>query len=146
MSILVTYASIGGNTMMVAQKIEEVLKQQGHETELVDMDQLTPEKLTEHEIVFIGSSTWDDGYNAYSQDFFDKLKDAEIDLSGTKFCIYGLGETFYPLFCITNDYMIRDLGAKKGQIVGKPLTVDGFPDDAIMESVTAWVLEMLKLI
>lgn len=146
MKTLVTYASIGGNTMMVAQKIEEVLQQQGLETELVDMDQLTPEKLTEHEVVFIGSSTWDDGYNAYSQDFFEKLKASDVDLSKTKFVIFGLGETFYPLFCITNDMMIKDLGEKKGILVGKPLTVDGFPDDAIMESVQNWVLDMLKLI
>jgi flavodoxin len=146
MSTLVTYASIGGNTMMVAQKIEEVLKQNGHETQLVDMYQLEPEQLTEHPIVFIGSSTWDDGYNSYSQDFFDKLKDKDIDLSNTNFCIYGCGESFYPLFCITNDFMIRDLGEKKGQIVGKPLTVDGFPDDAIMESVEQWVVDMLKLL
>lgn len=146
MNILVTYASIGGNTMMVAQKIEETLREGGQtDVELVDMDQMEPEKLTEFEMIFIGSSTWGDGeYNDFSQVFFDKLKTSSVDLSKTKCAIYGLGESFYPIFCNVVELMKNDLSAKNAQIIGEQLRIDGFPDDTIMGNVSNWVQSILQ--
>ncbi len=145
MKTLVTYASIGGNTMMVAQKIEELLKQKGHQVSLVDMSELKVDQLTQYELVFIGSSTWGDGeYNDFSQAFFDQLKASSTDLSNVKCAVYGLGESFYPVFCNVVSLMNNDLTAKKAQIVGDSLKIDGFPDDVIMQSVEAWVENILS--
>lgn len=147
MNILVTYASIGGNTLMVAQKIEEILKASGHDVDLVDMFDLELEKMSEYSVVFMGSSTWGDGeYNDFSQIFFDKLNKSSIDLSASKFVLFGLGENFYPIFCGVLDRMKSDLEAKKGSIVGEPIKIDGYPDDSVMENVSTWMSEILKLL
>lgn len=147
MSILVVYASMGGNTMMVAQKVEEVLKANTQEdVDLVDIEELDPQRLAEYPIVFMGASAWgDEGYNDFSQIFFEKFKDVPVNLKKTKFALFGLGETFYPVYCMAPEMMKEQLSTKGAKFIGKPLKIDGFPDDKIMEDVTNWVLQIVKL-
>lgn len=132
--------------MMVAQKIEELLKAHGQaEVELVDMAELEPATLSSYPIVFIGSSTWGDGeYNDYSQVFFDNLKAATVDLSQSRFAIFGLGETFYPVFCGAVEHMQQDLQTKQAQLLGEALKIDGFPDENVMQSVEKWVEDIIN--
>lgn len=145
MKILVAFGTNGGTTMMVAQKMVEVLNGLGEDdVTLRDMSEMKPEELMDYSAVFIGCSTWGDGeYNDYAQVFFDEVNGADLDLSGSKFALYGLGESFYPIFCGVIDLMIHDLGAKNAQLVGEPLKIDGFPDDNIMEQVAQWVTTTL---
>jgi flavodoxin I len=146
MKILVTYASCGGNTMMVAEKIFEVLQAEGQtEVTLKDMAELKPEELLEYPFIYFGSSTWGDGeFNDFSQIFFDQLANTDIDLSEVRFALYGLGETFYPIFCGVIDKMIEGLEAKKGKIVGEHLKIDGYPDETVMPSVEEWTRSILS--
>lgn len=145
MKILVTYATMGGSTQMVADKIYQLLNSAGtHQVSIEDMDKLTPESFLDYELVFIGSSTYGDGeYNDISMSFFDKVKASSVDLSSVKFAIYGLGESFYPIFCNVVDLMKDDLSAKNAVIIGEPIKIDGFPDDTVMSAVESWVIQIM---
>ena len=69
------------------------------------------------------------------------MADVLRNLSHVKIAIYGLGESFYPIFCNVVELMTKDLQDKHAQIVGESLKIDGFPDDTNLEKVSVWVLK-----
>jgi len=146
-SILVTYATTTGNTLTVAEAILKHLasKQAGLQTELVDMDDLTPSALLNYDLVFIGSSTWGEGeFNEVAEEFFEKLKNSKLDLSKTKFAVYGLGDKIYDNFCLVVELMTNQLKDKKAEVLGETLKINGFPDEKVIHSVEAWLDSILK--
>ncbi len=144
MKILVAYATMSGTAMLVAQAIENKLNEVGgHQVEVKDMMELQPADLLNYELVFLGSSTWDDGrYNDVSREFFGKLHEANIDLSAIKLAVFGLGDQFYPHFCEVVDLMKAELEAKGGKVYSEIPKVDGFPDDPEMERVQNWAAQV----
>lgn len=144
MKILVAYATMSGTTLMVAEAIKTKLDEVGgHEVEVKDMMDMQPAEILNYELVFLGSSTWDDGrYNDVSRLFFGLLHDSNIDLSSIKLAIFGLGDQFYPHFCQVVDLMKAELEAKNGKIYPEIPKVDGFPDDPEMERVQNWAVQV----
>ncbi len=145
MKTLITYATISGMTLLVAEAIHEYLQEKNIDSELKDMADLKPQDLHAYDLVIMGSSTYNDGkYNDVSQDFFTHLNEAEdIDLSKTKIALFGLGDRFYSQFCTVVDLMKEEIEAKKGNVYQKMIRIDGFPEEDTFEEVRAWTKEVL---
>lgn len=145
MKILISYATISGMTMLVAEAVQEFLQGQNFEVDLVDMEQLEPQDLKKYDLILLGSSTYNDGgYNDVSELFFQKLRDADVDLSSVKCALFGLGDTYYTHFATVVDLMKKELEVKKATVHDNMIKVDGFPDEEKLDEVRNWVKVILQ--
>jgi flavodoxin I len=76
-------------TSKVAERIREAFNEDA--IEMVNAEDLTPEKLLEYEQLILGVPTWFDGeLPNYWDEFVPALED--LDLHGKKFALFGLGD------------------------------------------------------
>lgn len=144
--VLISYATMSGNTQKVADHIAQELSKYMPEveTKLVDMMELTEEQFAEYDLVMLGSSTWTDGdYNPISLEFFSQLQGTTTDFSKLRFAIFGLGESYYPEFCTVVDKMAQVLKSKNGIIIGEPLKLDGYVDDNMLSKASEWSINVI---
>lgn len=147
--ILVSFATMSGNTERVAQYINSELPKISPETQvsLVNMMELAEELFNEHDLNILGSSTWTDGeFNPISEEFFNRLSASTIDLNGVKFAIFGLGESYYPEFCTVVEKMENVIKSKNGLIITESLKLDGYVDDNMLHSVGEWLNQFVNTI
>lgn len=147
--ILVSFATMSGNTERVAQYINSELPKILPETQtsLTNMMELTEELFNENDLNILGSSTWTDGeFNPISEEFFNRLRASTIDLNGIKFAIFGLGESYYPDFCTVVDKMEDIIKSKNGILVVEGLKLDGYVDDNMLHSVGEWLGKFVNTI
>lgn len=138
---LVVYGSTTGNTEMVAEQITELMEEQ--EPTLQDAADTSPEDLKAHEIIIMGASTWDDGL--LQADFRDFVENLDVDLSGKKVAVFGLGDSSYPAFCEAAGILEDVVGKLSGELVVESLKIDGFPDEEENEEkVKTWVENLKK--
>ncbi len=145
--VLISYATMSGNTQKVAVHIGEELKKNMSDIEpkLVDMMELTEELFAEFDLIILGSSTWTDGeFNPISLEFFNQLQGSTSDLSRFHFAVFGLGESYYPEFCTVVEKMTEILKAKNAIIVGNPLKLDGYVDDNMLSKANEWALTLIS--
>jgi flavodoxin I len=141
--ILIVYGSTTGNTEMVAEEIIDLLKD--HEVLLQDVADTNPEDLTKYDVLVLGSSTWDDGL--LQQNFRDFVEGLEVDLTGKKLAIFGLGDSNYPDFCEAADILEETFTKLGGKTIVATLKIDGFPDEEENEQkIKAWCQELSQKI
>lgn len=147
--ILVSFATMSGNTERVAQFINTELPKVLSEVQitLVNMMELTEELFNEHDLNILGSSTWTDGeLNPISEEFFNRLNSSNIDLNGIKFALFGLGESYYPEFCTVVEKMENIIKSKNGIVVVENLKLDGYVDDNMLYNVGEWLKSFINII
>ena len=95
--LTVAFASDGGNAESVAKKINRQAIGRGLKSIVLAMDDLSIEDLpVETNIVFITSTSGQGEFPTNGKMFWDALKGAnDIDLSGIKFSVFGLGDSEY---------------------------------------------------
>ena len=121
---IIAYGSTTGNTLLLAEKVEEVLKRQNGDVELVEVTKISPSNLTAYDLILLGSSTWGDG--ELQDDFIDFEQEMnEIDLTGKLAACFGPGESDYPLFCEAVDILENRLGSCGAKLVVEGLKIDG---------------------
>ncbi len=136
---LIVYGSTTGNTEMVAETILD--HWDDDEIELQDVADTNPEELSNYENLILGSSTWDDGL--LQQDFRDFVEDLDVDLSGKKLAIFGLGDSNYPEFCTAPDILEEVFTNLGGETIVPNLRIDGFPDEEENEQkIEAWAKKL----
>jgi len=97
-NILITFASMSGNTEEVADHLQAQLEKKEHEITLEEMDELDASELQNYDAVLLGSYTWGDGDLPYEvEEFYEDMED--MDLSGLPAAVFGSGDTAYPKFC-----------------------------------------------
>jgi len=139
MKILIAYATLSGNTQMVSEHLNEFLKSKGHDIVLMSQDDLDVTHMNEYELVFLGSSTWGDGEpNPTSEVFMQKLKDHTEPFNNVRFAVFGLGDSSYAHFCGIADRFEELLKEKQKQPIVESFKIDGYPEDASLEGISAW--------
>lgn len=120
----IIYSFNATKSSKIAERIKEAFGED--QVEMVNAEDLSTEKFTEFNNLILGVPTWFDGeLPNYWDEFIPALE--ELDLSGKKVAIYGLGdqvkysENFVDAIGIMAE-MIRDLGAT---VVGLTST-DGY--------------------
>ena len=98
MNIHVLYGTETGNAEMVADDIVDALSADVS-IESFDMSKCSVADLSADVFYFIVCSTYGDGELPQSaQPFFDALNSQRPDLSGLRFAVFGLGDSFYETF------------------------------------------------
>ncbi|HLQ71350.1 MAG TPA: flavodoxin [Bacillota bacterium] len=133
-NILVLYASMTGNTELMADAISDYLEGQGYEVDIrtFDFDPIDVEELSDYDGVAIGTHTWDDGSLPYEvEDFYEELDD--VDIEGMICGVFGSADSFYDTFGGAVDLMWTHLNEKGAKLVPIRLKVDLAPDSDDIE-------------
>jgi sulfite reductase (NADPH) flavoprotein alpha-component len=113
----IIYGTETGNSKKIASQLQVFLKQNKISAKIFDASQYPLEKIEKEELLLIVMSTQGEGEPPQSAvKFFNALHDRNFKLQNTKFAVFGLGDTSYPLFCQAAadvDVQLEKLGAKK---------------------------------
>jgi len=129
MKVLIAFATNSSGTDLASQLVEEVLTEKKIEVERKDIREVSPDSLKKYDYIIFASPSWrtkkGDGMpHEFFLDFIDKSGD--IDFSGLRFAIFGLGDKAYTHFTGAVDELTTFITSHKGEIIMNPLRIDGF--------------------
>ncbi len=117
MSIAIYYATVTGNSQEAAESIQSAFAGAGKTASIASIADINVNDLKDVEKVVIVSSTFGDGEPPMdAENFYTELKESDIDLSHLKYAVFGLGESFYDMFCQTAidfDAFLAEKGATR---------------------------------
>lgn len=146
--VLIVFGSTGGNTQSVAERIEKLISEGGHEVTNKNVTEASKDELTNFDVILFGSSTWNDG--ELQDDFVPFQMDLESNppaLSGKKFAAFGCGESIYEKFCGAVDLLETSLANWGAQKIGEGLKIDGYPEeDDNVAKIEAWTKDIISKI
>lgn len=123
MKILILFASRRGQNAQLAQRIHEILEEEGLESDLINVKGQSPELLDRYDILLLGSSTWGDGdLQTDFQVFEDGLRD--WDLTGKRGAAFGTCSSMYPRTGWAVDILENRLKNNGGKVLQKGLKLD----------------------
>lgn len=95
--LTIAFASDGGNAEAVAKKINRQALGRGLKSVVLQMDDLSVEDLpTETNVVFVTSTSGQGEFPTNGKQFWDGVKNTtDLDLSGIRFSVFGLGDSQY---------------------------------------------------
>ena len=95
MKIAVLYGTESGNAELIAEDLGAKLAE-GHEVEVCDLRDYAPDRLSPETFYLIVCSTHGEGELPNSAiPFFAALNEVVPDLTGVRYAMFGLGDTFY---------------------------------------------------
>lgn len=96
MNTVVLYGTESGNSELIAQDLADKLNADGHSAEVFDLQDFEPESLTPENFYLVVCSTHGDGELPNTAiDFHEKFTAFSGDLTGVKYAMFGLGDSFY---------------------------------------------------
>ena len=96
MNIVVLYGTESGNSELIAQDLSDKINADGRSAEVFDLQDFEPESITPENFYIVVCSTHGDGeLPNTAQDFFEKFSQFEGDLTGVRYAMFGLGDSFY---------------------------------------------------
>ena len=123
MKILILYASRKGQNANLAQRIKEVLEDEGLSADLKNVKGQKIELLRDYDVLLLGSSTWGDGdLQTDFQVFEDGLRDE--DLTGKTGAAFGSCSVMYPRFGWAVDILENRLKNNGAKVLQKGLKFD----------------------
>jgi flavodoxin I len=126
MSIAIVYGSTGGNTEVVAKKIQSVL---GGDVALLDIGDTDADTINGYEALILGTSTW---YDGELQDDWDSFDFDSLELEGKKVAFFGLGDQqgYGHEFCNGMGILYEKAKQKGAIIIGDGWSIDGYDFEA----------------
>lgn len=98
--ITIVFATETGTAEGLSGDASDKLSSNGLENRIVDLSELSLTELSEISTFVAIVSTWGDGEPpSDSEDLFQEFRESDLDLTGMKFAVLGLGDTSYDLFC-----------------------------------------------
>ena len=148
--VLIVFATLTGNTETVATHLyESFINDQSSnlkdhiELEIKDLFDVETGEFSDYDLVVFGTSTWGEGeMNPVAEEFFMDIDSIKFK-KGTKFALFGLGESHYEIFCSAVHETAKIFRELKANIVGEIYEIDGYPDDEILESTYKWFIDIL---
>jgi flavodoxin len=136
MNIIIVFETQTGTTQYVSEVMQKLLEQGGHKVTLhsVKYKGMEPD-FTGQEVILFGAPTYEDGKLENSMKTFTARFNK--DLSAYKVAVFGLGNSFYPLFCKAADALEEWVLKNNGKPLLPALRVDGFPDN--LKPIEEWV-------
>lgn len=139
MNIAIAFASLSGHTSAVAVALQADLTGRGHVATLYDMFETTADNLKHYDLVFMGSSTYDDGnLNPIAEMFFSAAQAEKHACGHTKFAIFSMGDSSYPQFATGGKIVLDNLNSMGASVIFPILTLDGPPTEEMFAEVKQW--------
>ncbi|WP_099159817.1 flavodoxin [Virgibacillus ndiopensis] len=143
--ILMMYASMSGNTEMMADAIFDYINEAKHEIVIksFDFDPIDVQEMTDYDGILIGTYTYDEGNLPYEvEDFYEELDD--VKLSGKIIGVFGSCDSFYDTFGGAVDTMEERVIERGGRLCGEGIKVDLEPDKKDIERCQKFAEVFLK--
>lgn len=142
--ITILVGTMTGTAEMVAQEVEQVLRDEGHDVALCMMNDAGPEVFETGRAFLICTSTYGFGNlpdNAL--DLFEGLEAARPDLSGVRYGVIALGDSTYgdtfALGGIRFDKLLADLGAQRaGEVLIHDINSNTLPEEVAAQWAIEW--------
>ena len=113
----ILWASMSGTAENVAYTLSEKAKSKGFNTNLLELNQVTMNDLSNMKKVAIVTSTTGEGdLPTNGEDFWDDLKNSEKNFNNLKYSVCALGDRGHDIFCGAGkkvDEKLSQLGAQK---------------------------------
>ena len=129
MKIAIVYASMTGNTEMIAEEFKAYFDKRSVDYHSFHINQADffAFDLADYDAILFGAYTYGDGELPFElEDFYDELDDE--DLTGKVFSLFGSCDSFYPLYGVALDTLADKFIAQGATVVGEYLKVDLAPD------------------
>lgn len=142
--ITIVYASAGGNTKMVCDKVAEVLSS-AHNVHLHNARLAKPSVLTEGDILILASPTYGQGdLEQYMARLIKQV--TKLDLEQRPCAVIGLGDFLYePDYLVESAKMLEDfIKEHNGKLIVPPLQVVQNPIKQLNVAVTRWSEKLLE--
>ena len=140
MLINILWASMFGNAEDVARNFEDIARKRNHEVNLIELNDVTADKLQEMKLAVIVTSTTGQGDLPHNgEDFWDWLENSTTEFKNLAYSVCALGDRSHHDFCGAGNKVnskLQELGAMQWKEI---IECDG--DD---EGSEEWFREVLK--
>ena len=143
MKVQCIYYSGGGNTRLVVDEVNEILKSNNIEVNIKEAAIATAEDITDNDNIILACPTYDHGLLSKTYyDFLARLSD--IDLSSKNIAIIGLGDSKYDQEHTVEAASILEkyVSEHNGKLVTKTLRINKSPIDRIEKQIIPWSEEL----
>lgn len=139
----IIYGTETGNSKKVALQLQKLLKQNKIQSKTYDASQYPLDKLEKEKLLLIIMSTQGEGEPPVSAtNFYQSLEQSNANLDNTQFCVLGLGDSSYPLFCKAGEDIDKNLEKLGGQRI-----INFTPSDVdFMPVAKSWFNQILNFI
>lgn len=127
--IMLIFASMSGNTEMMAEAVAEGVREAGEDLDLTDI-MVAPEAadLENYDGILLGAYTWGDG--ELPDDFLDFYEEMDnVNLAGKKAAVFGSCDSVYPQYGAAVDILIEKLEERGAKVYSPGLKVELTPDE-----------------
>lgn len=126
--IILIFASMSGNTEMMAQAIAEGVREMGEQIEVIDVfEGPDVDDLENADGILLGAYTWGDG--ELPDDFLDFYEEMDrIQLIGKKAAVFGSCDSSYPEFGAAVDILMKKLKERGAEVFSEGLKIELTPD------------------
>ncbi len=147
MKIAIGYASMSGNTQIIALQIQKYLATQNIEAKLFDLFETPSADLAEFDLVFWGCSTYDDGQmNPLATIFFETAVANKQVYNQVTSALFSLGDSMYPEFATAGKVMETHLSKMGSKVLEPIFIIDGFPTTETLAQTDDWTQQILDSI
>lgn len=132
--IILIYASMSGNTEMMAEEVADGVREAGIDLDVLDiMDGPEASDLENYDGILLGTYTWGDGEIPDDfLDFYDEIDN--VDLTGKSAAVFGSCDSSYPEYGAAVDIFIEKLGERGAEVYTQRLKVDLTPNEQEKEA------------
>ncbi|MET0262860.1 MAG: flavodoxin domain-containing protein [Rariglobus sp.] len=143
-TLAIYYATETGNSETLARQAHERAVAEGlADATVANISSLKPADLVSAKLVIFVVSTWGDGEPPSDGcDFFYDLEKAQLDLSGLRYAVLGLGDRDYSDF----NGFARKLDERLTALGGKAILARAEADLDYEETYTSWADQVFPLI
>jgi flavodoxin len=137
------YASTGGNTEIVMEKVADVLSEHGHDVTLERAELVQEADLTGNDLIIIGSPTYGHGQLQYHMiEFTKRFKDHSF--KDQHFAVIGLGDDKYDSYYLVESARLLQefIEARDGSMIHEPLKIIKSPIPHLASKVNDWAEDL----
>jgi flavodoxin I len=130
--ILIAYASMTGNTEMMAESIADGIRVTIENVLVKDIIEIDVDDLLTYDGIILGAYTWISGSLPDELlDFYDDME--SLDLSDKKAAVFGSGDTMYESFGAAVDILENRLRTCGADIIQQGLKIELTPTNVELE-------------
>jgi MioC protein len=145
MKIAFLFGTESGNSEMVAEDLRDSVAQT-HETEVHDLGELSIDDLNTEDFFVVVCSSYGEGELPSSAvPFYEQLVEVQPDLTGVRYAMFGLGDTFYEdTYSQGSEVLDRELTKLGAERVGEYGRHDASTWEAPSEVASEWLPTVLE--